>query len=176
MRNWLHRLNSSMTPSDYLRSRPPRHGFRPAALTRDPLRLPRAPSRQPRQTAAMVTRPCPSSRASPSRRRSTTSRMRAGSTPPPCPWTRSPSGGRGRRSYRRAAVTTERRPACGPAPGDGRRPAHRAVLPNLFAKAARYSRESVPFHVTALRDGIDVAVSVTDEGRGLPPERLLNPP
>ena len=40
------------------------------------------------------------------------------------------------------------------------------VLHNLFANAARYSPASAPIHVAAVRDGIDVAVSVTDEGPG----------
>ena len=48
------------------------------------------------------------------------------------------------------------------------------VLHNLFANAARYSPQSAPVHVAAARDGIDVAVSVTDEGPGLPEERLPN--
>ena len=46
------------------------------------------------------------------------------------------------------------------------------VLHNLFANAARYSPPSAPIHVAAARDGVDVAVSVTDEGPGLPEERL----
>ena len=46
------------------------------------------------------------------------------------------------------------------------------VLNNLFSNAARHSPESTPIHVGAVRDGIEVAVSVTDEGRGVPPERL----
>ena len=46
------------------------------------------------------------------------------------------------------------------------------VLNNLFANAARHSPESSPVHVGAVRDGIEVAISVTDEGRGIPPERL----
>ena len=46
------------------------------------------------------------------------------------------------------------------------------VLSNLFANAARYSPASAPIHVSAERDGIDVAVSVTDEGPGLATERL----
>ena len=46
------------------------------------------------------------------------------------------------------------------------------VLNNLFANAARYSPQSSPILVVALRDGAHVAVSVADEGRGLAPERL----
>ena len=46
------------------------------------------------------------------------------------------------------------------------------VLGNLLANAARHSPESSPIHVAAVRAGLEVAVSVTDEGRGIPPERL----
>ena len=46
------------------------------------------------------------------------------------------------------------------------------VLNNLFANAARYSPESSRILVEAVRDGVHVAVSVTDQGRGIPPERL----
>ena len=46
------------------------------------------------------------------------------------------------------------------------------VLGNLLANAARHSPESSAIHLAAVRDGLEVAVSVTDEGRGIPPERL----
>ena len=46
------------------------------------------------------------------------------------------------------------------------------VLGNLFANAARHAPQSSPIHVGAVRDGIEVAVSVTDEGAGIAPERL----
>ena len=46
------------------------------------------------------------------------------------------------------------------------------VLNNLFSNAARHSPESSPIEVGAARDGIKVAVSVTDEGRGVAPEQL----
>ena len=46
------------------------------------------------------------------------------------------------------------------------------VLNNLFSNAARHSPESSPIEVSAVRDGIKVAVSVTDEGRGVAPEQL----
>ena len=46
------------------------------------------------------------------------------------------------------------------------------VLNNLLANAARHSPESSPIHVGAVRDGLEVAVSVADEGRGIAPERL----
>ena len=46
------------------------------------------------------------------------------------------------------------------------------VLNNLFSNAARYSPESSPIQVEAARDGVHVAISVCDEGQGVPPERL----
>ena len=46
------------------------------------------------------------------------------------------------------------------------------VLNNLFSNAARHCSESSPIRVTAERDGVHVAVSVSDEGSGIPPERL----
>ena len=46
------------------------------------------------------------------------------------------------------------------------------VLSNLFANAARHAPESSPILVEAVRDGVHVAVSVTDRGRGIPPARL----
>ena len=46
------------------------------------------------------------------------------------------------------------------------------VLNNLLANAARQAPESSPIRIAAERDGMHVAVSVADEGRGIPPERL----
>ena len=46
------------------------------------------------------------------------------------------------------------------------------VLGNLFSNAARHSPVSSPIRVAAARDGVHVAISVADEGPGLPPERL----
>ena len=47
------------------------------------------------------------------------------------------------------------------------------ILNNLFANAARHSPESSPILVEAVRaDDVHVAVSITDQGRGIPPERL----
>ena len=46
------------------------------------------------------------------------------------------------------------------------------VLNNLLGNAARHSPKSSPIHVGAVRDGLEVAVSVADEGRGIAPERL----
>ena len=46
------------------------------------------------------------------------------------------------------------------------------VLGNLLSNAARNSPESAVIRVTAARDGVHVAFSVTDEGRGIPAESL----
>ncbi|MDE2882684.1 MAG: response regulator [Acidobacteriota bacterium] len=46
------------------------------------------------------------------------------------------------------------------------------VLNNLLANAARHSPESSPVRVTAALSGVHVAVSVSDEGRGVSPDRL----
>ena len=46
------------------------------------------------------------------------------------------------------------------------------VLNNLLSNAARNSPESSPIRMEASRDGAHVAVSVCDEGRGVPPEML----
>ncbi|MXY16973.1 MAG: response regulator [Acidobacteria bacterium] len=46
------------------------------------------------------------------------------------------------------------------------------VLNNLLSNAARHSPESSPIRVEAARDGAHVAVSVSDQGRGVPPEML----
>ena len=46
------------------------------------------------------------------------------------------------------------------------------VLNNLFSNASRHAPESSPIRVAAARDGLHVAISVTDHGRGVPPDRL----
>ena len=46
------------------------------------------------------------------------------------------------------------------------------VLNNLLSNAARHSAEASPIRVEAARDGAHVAVSVSDRGRGVPPEML----
>ncbi len=46
------------------------------------------------------------------------------------------------------------------------------VLGNLLSNAARHSPESSPIRVAAERDGVHVAISVTDKGRGVPAEKL----
>ncbi|MYD86693.1 MAG: hypothetical protein F4Y14_11290, partial [Acidobacteria bacterium] len=48
------------------------------------------------------------------------------------------------------------------------------VLNNLLANAARHSPEPTPIRIGAKRDGMHVAVSVSDEGRGIAPERLAH--
>ncbi|MDE2828477.1 MAG: response regulator [Bacteroidota bacterium] len=46
------------------------------------------------------------------------------------------------------------------------------VLNNLFSNASVYAPESSVIHVDAVRDGVYVAISVTDEGQGVPTEQL----
>ena len=46
------------------------------------------------------------------------------------------------------------------------------VLGNLLSNAARQSPESAPIRIAAVRDDVHVAISVSDEGRGIAPERL----
>ena len=46
------------------------------------------------------------------------------------------------------------------------------VLTNLLSNAARHAPESLPIRVASERDGGHLAVSVSDEGRGIAPERL----
>ena len=46
------------------------------------------------------------------------------------------------------------------------------VLNNLLSNAARHSPETAPVRIAAAREGVHVAVSVSDEGRGLAPEQL----
>ena len=44
------------------------------------------------------------------------------------------------------------------------------VLNNLVSNAARHSPETSPIRIEAVRDGMQVALSVSDEGPGVPPE------
>ena len=46
------------------------------------------------------------------------------------------------------------------------------VIGNLLTNAARHSPESTAIRVSAVRDGVYVEISVVDEGRGIPTERL----
>ena len=46
------------------------------------------------------------------------------------------------------------------------------VLNNLLSNAARSAPESSPIRIGAVRRGVYIAVSVSDEGRGVPPELL----
>ena len=46
------------------------------------------------------------------------------------------------------------------------------VLGNLLSNAARHSPEGSAIRVSAAREGVHVAVSVSDEGRGIPAERM----
>ena len=46
------------------------------------------------------------------------------------------------------------------------------VLNNLLANAARHAPEATPIRISAAQDGVHVAVTVSDEGRGVAPERL----
>ena len=48
------------------------------------------------------------------------------------------------------------------------------VLTNLFANAARHAPASSPIQVAAERDGAHVAITVADEGRGVPQDRLAH--
>ena len=48
------------------------------------------------------------------------------------------------------------------------------VLNNLLSNAARSAPESSPIRVAAERDGVHVALSVADEGRGIAPEHLAH--
>ena len=46
------------------------------------------------------------------------------------------------------------------------------VLNNLLANAARHAPDTAAIRIAAARDGEHVAVSVSDEGRGIAPEHL----
>ncbi len=46
------------------------------------------------------------------------------------------------------------------------------VLNNLFSNAARHAPETSPIRIEAVRDGMHVAISVSDEGPGIPPDEL----
>ena len=46
------------------------------------------------------------------------------------------------------------------------------VLNNLFSNASRHAPKSLSIRVTAVREGVYIAIAVADEGRGVAPERL----
>ena len=46
------------------------------------------------------------------------------------------------------------------------------VLNNLFSNASRHAPDSSPIRVAAVRDGVHVAISVSDEGTGVAPDML----
>ena len=70
----------------------------------------------------------------------------------------------------RHSVLVDLPPDLPPVMADRRRIAQ--VLNNLLSNAARHSPESAPIRVSAERDGVHVAVSVADEGKGVAPELL----
>jgi len=70
----------------------------------------------------------------------------------------------------RSALRIDLPPDLPPVMADERRIVQ--VLGNLFSNAARHSPETSPIHVGAVRDGIEIAISVSDEGEGVAPERL----
>ena len=70
----------------------------------------------------------------------------------------------------RQAVLIDLPPDLPPAMADRERIVQ--VLNNLLSNAARHSPPASEIRVEAAREGAYVAVSVSDEGRGIPPERL----
>ena len=89
----------------------------------------------------------------------------------PRPWW----SGRGARSLGgggRHAILVDLPAGLPPVMADRRRVVQ--VLNNLLANAARHAPESTPIRIAATREEAHVAVSVSDEGRGVAPERLPN--
>ena len=70
----------------------------------------------------------------------------------------------------RHPVLVDLPPGLPPAMADRERVAQ--VLNNLFSNAARHAPSSSPIRVEAARDGAHVAISVSDEGGGIPSEEL----
>ena len=70
----------------------------------------------------------------------------------------------------RADLHVELAPDLPPVMADGRRIVQ--VLGNLLSNAAGYSPEGSPIKVSVKREGVHIAVSVADEGRGIPAEQL----
>ncbi len=46
------------------------------------------------------------------------------------------------------------------------------VLNNLFSNASRHSSKTLPIRVSVVRDELHVPISVSDEGRGIPPQQF----
>ena len=72
----------------------------------------------------------------------------------------------------RHSVSIDLPPDLPPAMADRRRIVQ--VLNNLFSNASRHAPESSPIRVAAVREGVHVAITVADEGRGVAPERLAH--
>ena len=70
----------------------------------------------------------------------------------------------------RHAVHIDLPPGLPPVLADRQRCAQ--VLNNLLSNAARHSPESSPIRISAVREGVHVAVTVSDDGRGVPPDQL----
>ena len=70
----------------------------------------------------------------------------------------------------RHEVLIDMPPDLPPAMADGRRIAQ--VLNNLLSNAARHAPASSPIRVSAAREGVHLAISVSDEGKGIPAEQL----
>ena len=75
-----------------------------------------------------------------------------------------------RRSEARGRLIVDLAPDLPAVMADGRRIVQ--VLNNLLSNARRHAGESAPVRIAAERDGAQVAVTVADEGKGIPPERL----
>ena len=70
----------------------------------------------------------------------------------------------------RSDIHIELAPSLPPVMADRRRIVQ--VLGNLLSNASRHSLETTPIRVTAVRDGLHVAVCVADQGAGVSAERL----
>ena len=70
----------------------------------------------------------------------------------------------------RADLRVDREPGLPAVMADRRRTVQ--VLSNLLSNAARYSPDQSSILVSVARDGVDVAISVADEGRGIPEDLL----
>ena len=97
-------------------------------------------------------------------------RCRSAPNPPrwPCCWTGRGTASKGAGGRNSLAIDIE--PDLPLVMADRRRIVQ--VLGNLLSNAARNSPESSVIRVSAVRDGVHVAFSVADEGRGIPAEKL----